>query len=83
MSREVGNVRNQGSTLCAKVDLDDDKGVVAKLSKSDQKAKNFMANWLSKGPAVKKNSSTSSGKKRKSSNNAEENEEEKASKKSQ
>lgn len=40
MSKDVGSVKNQGAKLCAPVDLN--------------KAKNFMANWLSSGRGTKR-----------------------------
>ena len=44
VSKEVGNVRNKDPKLCAPVELEVRTGKA--LNKSDQKSKQFMANWL-------------------------------------
>jgi len=44
ISKEVGNVRNKDPRLCAPVKLEERTGKA--LNKSDQKSKQFMANWL-------------------------------------
>ena len=68
MSREVGNVRNKSQSLPNKVDPIDFE--TAKLSNADEKSKNLMAEWLSKG---QKASNNMKKKRNASENNDEEN----------
>lgn len=53
MSRDVGNVRNKSQSLPNKVDPIDFE--TAKLSNADEKSKNLMAEWLSKGQKASNN----------------------------
>ena len=52
VSRDVGNVKNKSESLPLKVDIDSEP--IKKLSKSEEKSKNLMAQWLSKGSSAKK-----------------------------
>ena len=52
MSKSVGSVKNQESSLCKRVALDSNTGKA--MTKSDQMAKSFMANWLSQGTSTKR-----------------------------
>ena len=47
VSREVGNVKNKNESLPYKVDVDSQPNM--KLSKSEKKSRDLMAQWLSKG----------------------------------
>jgi len=52
VSKSVGSVKNQESSLCKRVALDSNTGKA--MTKSDQMAKSFMANWLSQGTSTKR-----------------------------
>ena len=47
VSKDVGNVRNKDPKLCAPVELEEKTGKA--VNKSNQKSKQFMANWLTQG----------------------------------
>ena len=52
MSKDVGNVRNKDPKLCAPVELEEKTGKA--VNKSNQKSKQFMANWLTQGNKKRK-----------------------------
>ena len=52
VSKDVGNVRNKDPKLCAPVELEEKTGKA--VNKSNQKSKQFMANWLTQGNKKRK-----------------------------